>query len=96
MDAILHDTTKFKITRNPTDSLKRRVNATITSINAANNNSLQFQKISGEFSPGYAYGNVKTHKPNNPLRSIISQIPTPTYAIAKKLNQLLTPYIPNK
>ena len=95
INAILNDTTKFKrIGRNPTESLKKRVNATITSINAAKNN-LNLQKITGEFSPGYAYGNVKTHKPNNPLRPIISQIPTPTYKIAKRLNQLLTPYVPN-
>ncbi|MPC56773.1 hypothetical protein E2C01_050740 [Portunus trituberculatus] len=38
----------------------------------------------------------KTHKTNNPLHSIIYQVPTPTYAIAKKLNQLLTLYISNK
>ncbi|XP_045124906.1 uncharacterized protein LOC123512546 [Portunus trituberculatus] len=95
LNAILSDTTKFKrITRNPTESLKKRVNATITSINAGSNN-LKLQKIVGEFSPGYAYGNVKTHKQNNPLRPIISQIPTPTYNIAKRLNQLLTPYVPN-
>ena len=37
---------------------------------------------------------LKTHKQGNPLRPIISQIPTPTYRVAKRLNQLLTPYIP--
>ena len=37
---------------------------------------------------------MKTHKAGNPLRPIISQIPTPTYRLAKKLNQLLTPFVP--
>ncbi|MPC68551.1 hypothetical protein E2C01_062753 [Portunus trituberculatus] len=63
LNAILSDTTKF--TRNPAESLKKRVNATFTSINAASNN-LKLQKIIGEFSPVYAYGNVKRHKQNNP------------------------------
>ena len=42
------------------------------------------------------YGNVKIHKANNPLRPIISQIPTPTYHLAKTLNRIITPYIPNQ
>ena len=50
----------------------------------------------GDYQPGYMYGNVKTHKPNNPLRPIISQVTTPTYSLAKTLNKILTPYIPNK
>ena len=32
----------------------------------------------------------------NPLRPIISQIPTPSYKIAKRLNEILTPYVPSK
>ncbi|XP_050710737.1 uncharacterized protein LOC126995291 [Eriocheir sinensis] len=44
---------------------------------------------------GYCYGNVKTHKPGNKLRPIISQIPTPTYNIAKRLCAILTPYTPD-
>ena len=43
---------------------------------------------------GYCYGTVKTQKPGNKLRPIISQIPTPTYNIAKKLCRILTPYVP--
>ena len=29
------------------------------------------------------------------MRPIISQIPTPTYHLAKRLNQLISPYVPN-
>ncbi|XP_069175113.1 uncharacterized protein [Procambarus clarkii] len=36
----------------------------------------------------------RPHKPGNPLWPIISQIPTPTYRLAKQLNCLLTPYVP--
>ncbi len=42
---------------------------------------------------GYCYGTVKTHKPGNKVRPIISRIPTPTYNIAKKLCKILTPYV---
>ncbi|XP_068227972.1 uncharacterized protein [Palaemon carinicauda] len=52
--------------------------------------------ISGDYGPGYLYGNVKTHKQGNPLRPIISQCPTPKYQLAKKLNTILTPYVPNR
>ena len=95
MNAILSDETKFKIiTRNPTELIKKRVNNIISSINAIEND-LKLHRLTGEYSLGYAYGNYKTHKPGNPLRPIISQIPTATYNIAKKLNELLTPYVPS-
>ncbi|XP_076030369.1 uncharacterized protein LOC143018666 [Oratosquilla oratoria] len=55
----------------------------------------KFPKLTGEYSLGYAFGNIKTHKPGNPIRPIISQIPTATYPIAKKLNALLTPCVPS-
>ena len=42
------------------------------------------------------YGNIKTHKINNPIRPIISQVTTPTYHIAKTIAKILTPYIPHK
>ncbi|XP_069185192.1 uncharacterized protein [Procambarus clarkii] len=90
---ILRDDTKFqRITRNPVEYLKRKVNKTITAINAKKG-SVHFTKLQGDL--GYAYSNVKIHKPGNPLCPIISQIPTPTYHLAKRLNELLTPYTPN-
>ena len=55
---------------------------------------MKFRKITGEFSPGYFYGNPKTHKPGAPVRPIISQIPTPAYELAKRLNSIISPYLP--
>ena len=95
LDDILADETKFqRIRRNPTDDIKREANRTIERVNALSS-SIKLPAIKGDFEPGYIYGNVKTHKPGNPLRPIISQIPTPTYQLAKQLNRLLTPYIPS-
>ncbi|XP_050739089.1 uncharacterized protein LOC127009752 [Eriocheir sinensis] len=59
-----------------------------------NSETIKINKVSGEYGMGYCYGTVKTHKPGNKLRPIISQIPTPTYNIAKKLCKILTPYVP--
>ena len=92
---LLSDTTKFKkITKNPIDDIKKQLNAITNRINNASS-IIKFNKLIGDFSPGYIYGNVKTHKPDNPLRPIISQCPTPTYHIAKQLNTILTPYVPD-
>ncbi|XP_076039482.1 uncharacterized protein LOC143024555 [Oratosquilla oratoria] len=94
IDTLLADVSKFqKITRNPIESLKTKVNKIIDAVNARADG-VKLQKLSGNYAPGYCYGNVKTHKENNPLRPIISQIPTPTYHLAKTLNRLLTPFIP--
>lgn len=52
--------------------------------------------IVGNYKPGYIYGTVKTHKEGNPLRPIISQIPSPIYQTAKQLDNIIKPYIPKK
>ncbi|XP_068206288.1 uncharacterized protein [Palaemon carinicauda] len=96
LDAILGDLTKFeRLTSNPVEDIKREANRTIKAINAATN-AIHLPMISGDFRPGYLYSNVKTHKQGNPLRPIISQCPTPTYQLAKRLNAILTPYVPDR
>ena len=77
LDSILSDTTKFEIVnRDPVKNLKVEVNSIIKSINRECKKRV-LDPLIGEFSPGYLYGTVKNHKANNPLRPIISQIPTP-------------------
>ena len=96
LNDILSDTTKFKkISRDPTEILKKKVNQLIVSANAVAGQE-HFAKLVGEYKPGYMYGTVKIHKQGNPLRPIISQIQTPTYSLAKSLNTLLSPYVPMK
>ncbi|XP_068242308.1 uncharacterized protein [Palaemon carinicauda] len=96
LDAILADLTKLeRLTSNPGEDIKREANRTIEAINAATNG-VHMPMISGYFGPGYLYGNVRTHKQGNPLRPIISQCPKPTYQLAKRLNAILTPYVPDR
>ena len=94
LDTILSDHTKFTpLQRNPTSDLKTEMNKLIKSANEQSKQTL-FKPIVGEYKPGYLYGTVKIHKPGNPLRPIISQIPTPIYETAKTLNNLIAPYLP--
>ena len=96
IDDILADSSKFKVIhKNPINEIKRRVNRLVETQNALQE-SRKLPKIIGDFTPGYLYGNVKTHKTGNPLRPIISQIPSPTYKLAKILNNIITPYVPNQ
>ena len=96
LNQILSDKTKFReIKEDPTKKHKAKVNRVIKSANAVVDG-IHFETITGEYSPGYAYGTVKTHKKDNPLRPIISQVCTSTYKLAKRLNNILKPYIPSK
>ena len=45
-------------------------------------------------SPGKLYGTVKVHKPNFPLRPVVSMVNTPEYALAKFLDNMIKPYLP--
>jgi len=51
--------------------------------------------ISGS-SPGIMYGIPKTHKPNTPLRPVLSAINTPSYKLAKTFIPILSPLTTNE
>ena len=77
----------------PSTALKKKLNKIIRSNNAVTNHR-KLSELVEYYQPGYIYGNSKIHKSkdNPPLRPIISQIPSPTYAIAKKkINKIIEP-----
>ena len=45
--------------------------------------------------PGKLYGIAKVHKTNVPLRPVVSMVGTPEYKLAKYLDNLIKPHIPN-
>ena len=47
-------------------------------------------------SPGKLYGLVKVHKENYPLRPVCSMINTPEHCLAKFLDNIIKPHIPNQ
>ena len=68
----MQDHTKFrKISSDPTLKLKTEVDKLILESNKTFSNADKLNKIIEEFEPGYIYGNLKTQKTNNPLKSII-------------------------
>lgn len=94
LDDILAVELKFKrITKNTTNDLKKKVREIIEEVNTGCGKKI-LKKPIGDYEPGYLYGNVKTHKPGNNLRPIISQVTTPTYETAKRLDNIIKPYIP--
>ena len=96
LDDILSDQTKFQqITKNPVEELKQKVYRVTKDVNKTLGKKV-FKEPVGDYEPGYIYGNVKTHKPGNKLRPIISQVTTPTYTTAKELDAIIKPYIPGK
>ena len=46
--------------------------------------------------PGKLYGMAKVHKPDIPLRPVVSMINTPEYKLAKFLDGLIKPHIPDR
>ena len=46
--------------------------------------------------PGAIYGMAKIHKPNTPLRPVISMLNTSQYALAKYLDSIIKPCLPSK
>ena len=45
--------------------------------------------------PGKLYGLIKVHKDGNPARPVVSMIGTPEYKLAKFLDSIIKPYIPD-
>ena len=98
LDTILSDQTKFTVLEeDPSSKLKDKLNKIIVNNNAVANHK-KLPKLIGEYHAGYIYGNCKIHKNSNdpPLRPIISQIPAPTYIIAKEINKIIEPYLPTR
>jgi len=98
LDEMLSDTNKFrKLKKDSTENIKKDINGIIDTVNAKCSGNI-FSKLEGHYSPGYMYGNPKIHKniEDPPLRPIISQIGTPVYDIAKKINELIVQYMPKK
>ena len=98
MQVMLSDPSKFrKIDTDPTENIKKKWNEIIEMLNT-DKIECGLKKLVGKFNPGYAYGNYKVHKNpiNPPLRLIISQITNRTYCVAKQIDKIIKPYMPNK
>ena len=76
LNDILRDATKFvRIRRNLVEEIKKRLNGITERVNAVRE-SEHLPMVTGDHDHDYINGNVKTHKHGNPLRPIISHIPS--------------------
>ena len=99
LDKIVNDTSKFK---------ELQLNSKTHPIIARENSiSYYIRKNLKEFgqdtikslipsgsNPGKIYGLVKVHKTDNPVRPVVSMIGTPEYKLAKFLDVIIKPYMP--
>ena len=84
-----------KIAKDPAPSLKRQMNAILLSLNkegAIPDKLYQMLRRSAGRTTSL-YGLQKIHKPDVPLRPIVSFIQSPTYELSKHLAQLLAPLV---
>ena len=86
---ILHDTSKFiRVKKDINNNIKKKANELIETLNAKSDD-FKMNKIVGDYHPGYFYGNIKSHKIDNPIRPIVSQVTTTPYNMAKTLSKII-------
>ena len=93
MELLLGDTNVYReLSSDPLVGVRTKYNRTINRVFASDNNlKYKFKPITPRLP--YMYGLVKTHKPNNPMRPIISSIGSSSYELSKWIGQLLSPYV---
>ena len=102
LDVIVNDTTKF--TKVDTQGKKfhpceKRQGAVKTALKALKDHMTdeQLDMLTPRgCGPGKLYGMCKVHKKDNPMRPVVSMIGTPEYQLAKYLDSIIKPNIPDK
>lgn len=93
MVALLSDSDTYSLLNsNPTERISGSFNKKLKCIFKGKPTMIkQFMTISPSLP--YLYGLIKTHKPNNPIRPIISSVGSATYKLSKWLVTILTPVV---
>ena len=84
-----------KLKRDPAPALERRMNALLLNLNrkGAIPQKLYERLRSSAGQNPLLYGLPKIHKPNVPLRPIVSFVQSPTYQLSKHISDLLSPLV---
>lgn len=88
---LLDPNTYRKLKSDPTAKILRATNRFVKGSAIPPN--IQKEVCHSEALPPRLYGLPKVHKPNVPLRPIVSAINSPTYRLAKYLTRLLQPFV---
>ena len=95
IDLLLNDVNTYEpLISNPCERVLSHFNKKVKSI-LKNNQDLMKRFLTISPSMPYLYGLVKTHKPNNPIRPIISSTGSVTYKLSKWLVKILSPLVGN-
>ena len=86
MENLLHREEYIQLNKNPLNSCIKSVNETLKNVNVIPNKE-KFKVKSDNPTIPRIYGLPKTHKPGTSMRPIISNIDSPTYKLAKWLNE---------
>ena len=86
-----------KLQKDPLPSLERRMNELLLSLkkSGALRPNLNHRLRSSAGKTPLLYGPPKIHKPNVPLRPIVSFVNSPTYHLSKHLVDILSPLVGN-
>jgi hypothetical protein len=95
IDSLLSDLETYEpLRKDPTNDRNKEINTKMRFL--LDETPELYQRLNTTYSQPtlpYMYGVVKTHKPGNPLRPIISSIGTASYKLSKWLVKLVTPLI---
>ena len=96
MDTLLEDPKTYKkLAKDPTATLERKMNAMLLCMKKAGSISdALYSRLSAGRLP-LLYGLPKVHKPEVPLRLIVSFVHSPTYQLSKHLAKVQSPLVGN-
>ena len=88
------ENTNQKLQSNPVNMLKNKINKELKDLNNKKELSSEDYRrlyVNTSVTPRF-FGIIKIRKENNPIRPIVAFNDSPTYAVAKFLNKILTPF----
>ena len=94
MDTLVNDKQTYKeLKQDPTPALQRRLNGKLLSLKKAGSFYITryYRLESSVLQPPKLYGLLKLHKPNVPVRPIVSFCGSPTHQLSKYLTTILQP-----
>ena len=95
IEDMLSENTYWRLKKNPTSTIERKIDQALKQ--AEKDGDLPKEQrlylTPWSSSPPQLYGLPQIHKPNTPLRPIVSAIGSPTYKLAKKLAKTLSPLV---
>ena len=97
MEGLLQDGTYKKLKNDPTLKITKGLNQMLRKLEDKHlmDRNTRLKLAPSQNRPPQMYGLPKIHKPDRPMRPIVSSIGSPTYYLAKELTRILSPLVGN-